>query len=473
MKKWIALLSVSVITLAAQSQSWLLKGNAAVSPDSNFIGTTDLQPLLFRINNYPAGFLDPRTTNTAFGLLSLSTNPRGNPPTHGGEVTANTAFGRSALASTTSGGWNTATGYGALGGNTSGGSNTATGMRALQGNSTGMGNTAMGSLALAYNTTGTGNTAIGSNTISGDRNASYYNTVLGYFSGSNYMLGWNNTLLGANCDVNTNDRYNCIAIGQGVTCTANSQARIGNSFTSSIGGYANWSNISDGRYKKNIQKNVKGLDFIMRLEPVTYHLDVSGLSKKLDEGRGKIVDEFTLRSIQEKEKILFSGFIAQDVEKAAKEVGYDFSGVDKPQDKDDLYGLRYAEFVVPLVKAIQEQQQMIEEIKTQNAVLQQRLADLERKTGTVPASNNNESLSIWPNPSKSELLVTINSTERSAGSIRVIDGKGNLLKQQQVSLSPGNNVISLSIKSFVSGSYFLTAEWNNGQTQKTAQVIKE
>jgi hypothetical protein len=35
-----------------------------------------------------------------------------------------------------------------------------------------------------------------------------------------------------------------------------------------------------------------------------------------------------------------------------------FSGVDKPQNKYSLYGLRYAEFVVPLVKAVQELSKM-------------------------------------------------------------------------------------------------------------------
>ena len=49
------------------------------------------------------------------------------------------------------------------------------------------------------------------------------------------------------------------------------------------------------------------------------------------------------------------------MEEAAKSVGYDFSGVDAPKNDKDFYGLRYAEFVVPLVKAVQEQQAMIEE----------------------------------------------------------------------------------------------------------------
>ena len=35
-------------------------------------------------------------------------------------------------------------------------------------------------------------------------------------------------------------------------------------------------------------------------------------------------------------------------------MGYDFSGVDAPKNDKDIYGLRYSEFVVPLVKAVQE-----------------------------------------------------------------------------------------------------------------------
>jgi hypothetical protein len=59
-------------------------------------------------------------------------------------------------------------------------------------------------------------------------------------------------------------------------------------------------------------------------------------------------------------------------------VGYDFSGVDKPKNESDMYGLRYAEFVVPMVKAIQEQQAMIEELKTLTADLQKRILALEK-----------------------------------------------------------------------------------------------
>ena len=55
------------------------------------------------------------------------------------------------------------------------------------------------------------------------------------------------------------------------------------------------------------------------------------------------------------------GFIAQEVEAAAQESNYDFSGVDVPQSQEGVYGLRYAEFSVPLVKATQELHQIIKE----------------------------------------------------------------------------------------------------------------
>jgi len=60
-----------------------------------------------------------------------------------------------------------------------------------------------------------------------------------------------------------------------------------------------------------------------------------------------------------------TGFIAQDVEQLAKATGYDFSGIDVPMDSRALYGLRYADFVVPLVKAVQEQQAIIETLQKQ------------------------------------------------------------------------------------------------------------
>ena len=51
--------------------------------------------------------------------------------------------------------------------------------------------------------------------------------------------------------------------------------------------------------------------------------------------------------------------MAQEVEATAKKMGFNFSGIDAPANDKDVYGLRYAEFVVPLVKGMQEQQVLI------------------------------------------------------------------------------------------------------------------
>jgi hypothetical protein len=370
---------------------WSLKGNHGTGA---ILGTTDNTPLLFMTDSSIAGLLTgggahqvafgpnalggPGATNftdeiaigagalytggigcIGIGTLALSQNSNGNFNVGIGFQTAQNNTGSYNIAIgdldlfQNSGSYIVAVGEGAGSSNSSGGSNTFVGSSAGQSNTTGSYNTAVGSSALV-NTT-----------------QSYYNTVVGYNSGQAFDNGYNNVFLGANNDVNGAGYYNVIAIGQGVLCTASDQVRLGNSATNSIGGYANWTNFSDGRYKKNIREDVKGLDFIMRLRPITYHLDVTGIRTHL--GLKATADAGTARSIGEREATVFSGFAAQEVEAAATAVGYDFSGVDKPKNGKDFYGLRYADFVVPLVKAVQEQQKLIEELQKEVAELKKQI----------------------------------------------------------------------------------------------------
>jgi hypothetical protein len=135
-----------------------------------------------------------------------------------------------------------------------------------------------------------------------------------------------------------------------------------------------WTNISDGRVKKNMKQDVPGLDFIKRLQPVTYNLDLDAADRIMRAGKsGKTrsdslraavsADDWKAREAQQKRVI--TGFVAQDVEKAAQSIGYDFSGVDV--DDNGVYGLRYTEFIMPLVKAVQE-------LSAQNDSLKQKIA---------------------------------------------------------------------------------------------------
>jgi hypothetical protein len=343
-------------------------------------------------------------SNTATGSQALFANSTGS---------YNTATGASALVGNATGLYNTGTGADALYGNSSGGYNTATGSRALYNNNafsntatghealysntsgtnnvadgaealaactTGHENTAAGSSAMINNTYGAYNTAIGMRALA-RTTGSQYNTCVGYGAGANYDMGYNNTMLGAMSDITAYGLYNCIAIGYNVQCTASSQARIGNASTNSIGGQVGWSTLSDGRVKKNINANVKGLDFIMKLRPVTYNLDMDRLAGNESFSPGAASNAAMASGLAEKKARIFSGFVAQEVETAAAQAGYDFCGIDKPKNDKDYYSLRYGSFVVPLVKAIQEQQQSIETLKKENGDLKQKILALEARLG--------------------------------------------------------------------------------------------
>jgi hypothetical protein len=137
--------------------------------------------------------------------------------------------------------------------------------------------------------------------------------------------------------------------------TGSGEYVIGNIQTNQIGGYEPWSNLSDGRFKTNVKEDVPGLDFINLLRPVTYYMDNKSVEMFI---RGKEefqqLDPDYREGLENKSTKIETGFIAQEVEASAKLLNYDFDGVQKPQNEKDPYALAYAQFVVPLVKAVQE-----------------------------------------------------------------------------------------------------------------------
>ncbi len=332
--------------------------------------------------------------NTATGNNALSPNITGSYNTSIGyhlfrfdnsTGSFNTDQGVDALYNITTGNKNTASGYQSLYENTSGSYNVAIGHQALYKNTSGDFNTAIGNDVLGNNSTGQQNLAVGNFTLNNLLNASN-NTAVGKGAGSGtaYYMGWNNTLMGESSKANAAGIFNSIAIGRGSETTANNQVRIGNDLTTSIGGFAGWSNISDGRVKENIRNNVPGLSFITKLKPVTYNLNLEEADRIMhtpaeQDSAKKIIiaAQLEVEARKQKEQIVYTGFIAQDVEQAARELGFDFSGVDAAKSNTDLYGLRYAEFVVPLVKAAQELTERNVQLKKQQGEMKKRLEKLE------------------------------------------------------------------------------------------------
>jgi len=140
----------------------------------------------------------------------------------------------------------TALGSAALTQNT-GSYNTATGWEALIFNGTGNYNTGFGGYALGSNTTGSNNTAVGYNVDGGSANFGMSNcTLIGYGAG------------GANA-------------GSNKVC-------VGNTLVTSIKGQVSFTTYSDERFKANIKPQVHGLDFINKLIPIVYTIDIDRLN---------------------------------------------------------------------------------------------------------------------------------------------------------------------------------------------------
>lgn len=134
---------------------------------------------------------------------------------------------------------------------------------------------------------------------------------------------------------------NATAIGNGAIANTNNKVRIGNTAVSVIEGQVAFTSASDMRLKKNIKDLNSGLDFILKLRPV----------------------EFQMK--QGDDKINY-GFIAQDIEKL---IGTNNSMLTIGGDADRTLGLRYTDFIAPLVKALQEQQAQIDALKAENTQL--------------------------------------------------------------------------------------------------------
>jgi hypothetical protein len=392
--------------------------------------------------------------NTALGALSLLNNTSGN---------ENTAVGNAALYKSLNGSYNTAVGSSALSGNFSGSDNVALGAYALTSDRAGD-NTAVGYQSLFASTTAFNNSALGYNSLFKCLGG-FQNTAIGYNAGSNVTNGDDNTFIGTNANSgSTGDVENGTALGYAAIVTSNNHVRIGNTSVTSIGGQVAWTNFSDERIKTNIKENVPGLLFINLLRPVTYSFNVD---KQQEIMRRK--DTSNRKGKYDINKIQFTGFLAQEVEAAAKKINYDFSGVDAPQNDEEVYGLRYSDFVVPLVRAVQELSAQNDSLKKEDLLQKEINKDLETRLSKLEAMMNVQSSSSpgqivntnniatglsqnVPNPFSNATTMSYSIPQHySSASIIITDKKGNFLKQVPLSNSEGS--VNIDGSTLSSGAY--------------------
>lgn len=207
---------------------------------------------------------------------------------------------------------------------------------------------------------------------------------------------------------------------------------------------------SDIKLKKNIRDLPNALQIVQQLKPKLYEYRQDG--------------NYALMDLPKGERI---GFLAQDVEKlmpglindsyfetkntpaiAKQATAFEAAGKPIPSETIEFKALNYTEMIPLLVKAIQEQQQMI-------TVLQQKIASLE--AGSSIQSNQDEknsigSIQVAPNPFSKETIISLNvPTGSNPASLIVFNNEGKIM--QQTVLSPGKQTIRVNGSAWAPGIY--------------------
>jgi len=187
------------------------------------------------------------------------------------------------------------------------------------------------------------NTAIGYNALLNTTGGN--NIAVGYNAGTTNTTGQQNTFIGVTADASANNLSNITAIGYGASVSASNTIQLGNTSISSVKTtgtvYSNGAALtSDQRLKINIKSISGGLSTVMQLNPVHY------FKKNTIESKDYSKEE--------------NGFIAQEIKKILPFI------VNEGSDKEKLLSVDYNSLIPILTKAIQEQQEIINNLQKEN-----------------------------------------------------------------------------------------------------------
>lgn len=344
---------------------------------------------------YEALFNNQKDFNTAIGCQALKSNKTGE---------NNTASGYQALMNNITGNWNTASGWKSLFLNKSGDYNTGLGTASLHINSDGDSNTGIGYTALFYNKTAKHNTGIGhgalfysesvqtawANAKTTPQPIPNNNTAVGYMALFHNRIGSNNTAVGYNSGPteysSKNKAYvldNTTCLGNGAVVHATNTIQIGNSSVALISGQVEWSTSSDKRIKNNIQDSNLGLDFITKLRPVKYNM-----VNPCDYPEELLECCFTCENPEPRPDDnvrVYDGLIAQEVESVLSTLNKTWSGHNICSGEGKKQSISYSTLTVPLIKSVQELNDKITSLETQNSDFNNKIATLETENTSLKA----------------------------------------------------------------------------------------
>ena len=391
----------------------------ATGYSNTVVGSNAMHNALMASNTVAIGdsalynFNNNNSFNTAIGSKALFSNVTGIGNTaigtealYSNTFHANTATGDRSLYSNSTGTQNTANGYFTLYFNTTGSQNVAIGNGALQGNATGSGNVALGYLCLQLNS-GNNNVAIGNQSVGSTSGSD--NIGIGSFAAigggsSNTLIGSNSsipgsfefaTVLGANTQANCS---HCLLLGGD---DVNSRTRVGINMATPVTdlhiiqqsdanlnntrgirlqratGGNQWRTFIDPSNNYIFQYNNNLYSYIEPVGGAFINSSDERLKKDilpLDNTLGKVLQlqakTYYYNNSKSNDRRLY-GFLAQEVEKIFPEFVFTSEGTYK--------GIAYSNFAVIAIKAIQEQQLLIETSQKNNKELESKISLLERR----------------------------------------------------------------------------------------------
>ncbi|HAS91991.1 MAG TPA: hypothetical protein DCS12_07090 [Clostridiales bacterium] len=252
--------------------------------------------------------------------------------------------------------------------------------------STGEDNVIVGAHSSKGMVTGNQNVAIGAYSMASAGNV-FENVAIGY-NALYGITGSGNTAIGHGAGDLATSETNITCIGKNAQITGSNQIQLGDSSTT-VYAYGPVQDRSDKRDKADIRDTVLGLDFIKELRPVDFRWDLRDDYVEIVETEyEEIVPTPYGKPQTQKVKIISSkekpkdgskkrtrfhhGLIAQEVKTTMDKLGVDFGGYQDHKIKGgkDVLTIGYEELIGPMIKAIQEQNEIIKKLEARIVVLE-------------------------------------------------------------------------------------------------------
>jgi len=270
----------------------------------------------------------------------------------------------------------------------------------------------------------------------------------------------------------------CAGVGYGMSAYGTSGSGIYATSTSNYAGYfagdilASSYQTSDAKLKQDIKDVTTAMDIISQLHPKLYSFRNDGNYKLMNLPKG-----------------LHYGLIAQDVEKVLPNIVKDSKfetalatppalptgkeGTKPAQAQSetiDFKAVNYTELIPLLIKGMQEQQQEINNLKRQVAILSGSSAsDLSSLNQTTILSSAGLLQNV-PNPYKNTTTISYNlPAKTSSAQIIITDNGGKILKQINVS-GQGKGSVNIDAASLAAGTYNYSL-WIKGKLVDTKQMV--